>query len=82
MGSFVSVEDWASFKLLGGYELVKITDSNVTLRKEGYNIELRGTGLEFDMLLEHSALLSFSELHELHIVKQGAGGEAHEKKTV
>lgn len=74
MGSFLSIEDWSSLKLLGGYELVRITPDSVLLRKEGYEIELQGTEFEFDMLLENSALLSFRELHELHIVKQTAGG--------
>lgn len=81
MGSFVSLEDWSSFKLLGGYELVRISEDAVMLRKEGYEIELRGTGFEFDMLLENSALLSFAELQELHIVKKGDGGGLYEKET-
>jgi len=76
MGSFLSIEDWSSLKLLGGYELVRITPDSVLLRKEGYEIELSGTAFEFDMLLENSALLSFTELHELRIVKQHADGAA------
>ncbi|GKV68044.1 hypothetical protein NCCP2716_05420 [Sporosarcina sp. NCCP-2716] len=74
MGSFLSIEDWSTLKLLGGYELVRITPDSVLLRKEGFEIELHGTGFEFDMLLENSALLSFTELQELRIVKQRADG--------
>lgn len=78
MGSLISIEELSSLKILGGYELVKITDGYAMIRKEGYKIEISGTDIHFDMLLAQSALLSFTELHELRITKDLKKGETHE----
>lgn len=70
MGSLISLEDLSALKILGGYELVKITEGSAVIRKEGYVIQIIGTEIHFDMLMEQSALLSFTELHELRISKE------------
>lgn len=78
MGSLVSLEDLTSLKVLGGYELVIISENYAKLRKEGYVIHIKGTDIHFDMLMEKSALLSFTELHELRIMKDTKEGEVYE----
>lgn len=78
MGSLISLEDLTSLKVLGGYELVIISEDYAKLRKEGYVIHIKGTDIHFDMLMEKSALLSFTELHELRITKDAKEGEVYE----
>ncbi|REB09985.1 hypothetical protein DVB69_04045 [Sporosarcina sp. BI001-red] len=78
MGSLISVEELTSLKILGGYELVIISQGFAKIRKEGYVIHIKGTDIHFDMLMEQSALLSFTELHELRIIKELKEGEVHE----
>ncbi|WOV85513.1 hypothetical protein PGH26_06150 [Sporosarcina jeotgali] len=78
MGSLISLEDLTSLKVLGGYELVIISEGYAKLRKEGYVIHIKGADIHFDMLMEKSALLSFTELHELRITKDTMEGEMYE----
>ncbi|MDW0108984.1 hypothetical protein [Sporosarcina aquimarina] len=78
MGSLLSIEDFNTLKVLGGYELIKITEGYAHLRKEGYDIQISGIEIHFDMLMEHSALLSFTELHDIRITKAAKEGESHE----
>ncbi|MGG0642842.1 hypothetical protein ABE021_02695 [Sporosarcina gallistercoris] len=78
MSSLISVEDLSSLKILGGYELVIISEGLAKIRKEGYLISIKGTDIHFDMLMEQSALLSFTELHELRISKELKEGEPYE----
>lgn len=76
------MEDFTSLKILGGYELVIISEGLAKIRKEGYVISIKGTDIHFDMLMEQSALLSFTELHELRITKELKEGEPHETKAI
>lgn len=78
MSSLISLEDLSSLKILGGYELVIISEGLAKIRKEGYIISIKGTDIHFDMLMEQSALLSFTELHELRISKELKEGELYE----
>ena len=78
MGSLLSLEEMTSFKILGRYELVKMSRDVVEIRKEGYVIRITASDLQFDMLMKQSALLSFSELHELFIQKEQKEGDVHE----
>lgn len=75
MSSLIAMEDFTSLKILGGYELVIISEGLAKIRKEGFIISIRGTDIHFDMLMEQSALLSFTELHELRITKESKEGE-------
>ncbi|MBD7906860.1 hypothetical protein [Sporosarcina gallistercoris] len=82
MSSLISMEGFTSLKILGGYELVIISEGLAKIRKEGYVISIKGTDIHFDMLMEQSALLSFTELHELRITKELKEGEPHETKAI